>query len=142
MSDFPGFALFPICTPIVPPMKHRISLTLVALLLAGFAISTHAADAKKPNILVIVADDLGYGETSMQGFTKEIPTPNIDAMAKGGVRFTSGYVSGPYCSPTRAGLMTGRYQQRFGHEFNPGPAEACGAEFRTLARGERPSATG
>ena len=48
-------------------------------------------------------------------------TQNIDSIAKNGVRFTSGYVSGPYCSPTRAGLLTGRYQQRFGHEFNPGP---------------------
>lgn len=97
------------------------------LVLASLAASSQAADAKKPNILVIVADDLGYGELSMQGFTSQIPTPNVDALAKGGIRFTSGYVSGPYCSPTRAGLMTGRYQQRFGHEFNPGPAQATAA---------------
>src|SRR5262249_8925489 len=51
---------------------------------------------------------------------KEIPTPNIDSIAKNGVRFAQGYVSGPYCSPTRAGFMTGRYQTRFGHEFNGG----------------------
>src|SRR6185503_4363562 len=51
---------------------------------------------------------------------KDIPTPHLDVLAKSGVRFTSGYVSGPYCSPTRAGLLTGRYQTRFGHEFNPG----------------------
>lgn len=99
------------------------------LALASLAASLQAADAKKPNILVIVADDLGYGELSMQGFTPQIPTPNIDALAKGGVRFTSGYVSGPYCSPTRAGLMTGRYQEHFGHEFNPGPAEASSPNF-------------
>lgn len=83
-----------------------------------------AAEQRKPNILLIVADDLGYGELGAQGFTKDIPTPHIDSIAANGVRFTSGYVSGPYCSPTRAGLLTGRYQQRFGHEFNPGPPTA------------------
>jgi arylsulfatase A-like enzyme len=99
---------------------------------AAFTLSAIFACAHahaKPNILVILADDLGYGELSCQGFTKQIPTPNIDSIAKNGVRFTSGYVSGPYCSPTRAGFMTGRYQQRFGHEFNPGPAEAAVENF-------------
>lgn len=80
----------------------------------------HAADRpSRPNIVLIVADDLGYGDLGVHG-GKDIPTPHIDALARSGVRCTSGYVSGPYCSPTRAGLMTGRYQQRFGHEFNPG----------------------
>ena len=51
------------------------------------------------------------------------------ALAASGVRFTNGYVSGPYCSPTRAGLLTGRYQQRFGHEFNPGPAADASPDF-------------
>src|SRR6478752_1272658 len=73
----------------------------------------------KPNILIIVGDDMGYGDVGVQG-CKDIPTPNIDSIAKNGIRCTNGYVSGPYCSPTRAGLMTGRYQTRFGHEFNPG----------------------
>lgn len=76
-----------------------------------------AAETKKPNILVILSDDVGYAEYGFQG-SKDIPTPNIDSIAKHGVRFTQGYVSGPYCSPTRAGLLTGRYQTRFGHEFN------------------------
>ena len=107
-------------------MKIKI-LALLLLSLAGAA-TLPAADAKKPNILIIVADDLGYGELSIQG-NPQIPTPNIDALAHHGVRFTSGYVSGPYCSPTRAGLLTGRYQQRFGHEFNPGPAEASSPNF-------------
>jgi arylsulfatase A-like enzyme len=78
-----------------------------------------SAEARKPNVIVILADDLGYGELGFQGNT-EIPTPHIDSIARSGVRFTQGYVSGPYCSPTRAGLMTGRYQERFGHEFNEG----------------------
>src|SRR5215216_2993520 len=77
------------------------------------------AQSRPPNIVVIVADDMGYADIGIHG-SKDIPTPNIDALAKGGVRFTNAYVSGPYCSPTRAGLMTGRYPQRFGHEFNPG----------------------
>jgi arylsulfatase A-like enzyme len=76
---------------------------------------------RRPNIVLIVADDLGYADLGVQG-CKDIPSPNIDSIAANGVRFTSGYVSCPVCSPTRAGLATGRYQQRFGHEFNPGPA--------------------
>jgi arylsulfatase A-like enzyme len=88
-----------------------------------------AAAAKRPNIVLIVADDLGYGELTVQGFAKDIPTPHIDAIARRGVRFTQGYVSAPLCSPTRAGLATGRYQQRFGHEFNPGPAAGANSGF-------------
>ncbi len=76
--------------------------------------------AERPNVVVIVADDLGYSDVGVQG-NKDVPTPHIDSIAGNGLRFTSGYVSCPVCSPTRAGLMTGRYQQRFGHEFNPGP---------------------
>jgi arylsulfatase A-like enzyme len=84
------------------------------------AISTASfgADSRKPNILFIVGDDMGYSDVAFQG-CKDIPTPNLDSLAKSGVRFTSGYVSAPYCSPTRAGLLTGRYQEKFGHEFNP-----------------------
>ena len=80
-----------------------------------------AADARKPNILVILSDDVGYAEYGFQG-GKDIPTPNIDSIARNGVKFPQGYVSGPYCSPTRAGLLTGRYQTRFGHENNRVPA--------------------
>jgi len=76
--------------------------------------------AKQPNIVVIISDDMGYADIGCQG-CKDIPTPNIDSVARKGVRFTNGYVSCPVCSPTRAGLATGRYQQRFGHEFNTGP---------------------
>lgn len=91
---------------------------------AGFA----PAPAAKPNIILIVADDLGYADLGVQG-CKDIPTPNIDSIAAAGVRFTSGYVTCPVCSPTRAGLMTGRYQERFGHEFNPGPRAMADADF-------------
>jgi arylsulfatase A-like enzyme len=65
---------------------------------------------------------------------KDIPTPNLDALAAAGVRCTNGYASGPYCSPTRAGLLTGRYQQRFGHEFNPdGAGQGMPVSETTLA---------
>jgi arylsulfatase A-like enzyme len=77
-----------------------------------------AEDLKRPNIIVIVADDLGYGDLSSYG-SKVIRTPNIDAMAADGVRFTQGYVTHPVCAPSRAAILTGRYQQRFGYEFNP-----------------------
>jgi len=78
------------------------------------------AKGKRPNIVVIISDDMGYADIGCQG-CKDIPTPNIDSIARKGVRFTNGYVSCPVCSPTRAGLATGRYQQRFGHEYNTGP---------------------
>jgi len=93
-----------------------------------------AAAARKPNIVLIVADDLGYAELGVQG-CKDIPTPNVDSIARTGVRFTDGYVSCPICAPTRAGLMTGRYQQRFGFETNPGP-EAYAADNFGLPRSE------
>jgi arylsulfatase A-like enzyme len=93
-------------------------LTVLAVIISSLAPAAAAgAESRKPNVLVILADDLGYGELSCQG-NPEVPTPHIDAIAKAGVRFTHGYVSGAYCSPTRAGLLTGRYQTRFGHEFN------------------------
>jgi arylsulfatase A-like enzyme len=79
---------------------------------------TSASDHERPNIVVIVADDLGYGELGCYGGT-EIPTPNLDKLAAGGVRFTSGYVTAPFCAASRAALVTGRYQTRFGFEFNP-----------------------
>jgi len=84
--------------------------------------------ARPPNILLILADDLGYADVGFNG-CEDIPTPNIDSLAKNGVQCTSGYVSCPVCSPMRAGLMTGRYQQRFGYEFNPGPTDKASLEF-------------
>jgi len=79
--------------------------------------SSHSAEPKRPNFLIIYADDLGYGETGVQG-CKDIPTPHIDSIAKNGLRCTQGYVAATYCSPSRAGLMTGKYPTRFGYEFN------------------------
>ena len=89
---------------------------LAALL--ALAATTAAAAGPRPNVLVIVSDDQGYADAGFQGST-QIPTPHLDRLRASGVRCTSGYASHPFCSPTRAGLMTGRYQQRFGHEMNP-----------------------
>ncbi len=91
------------------------------ILIAGVCFAATGMFAAQPNILIIVGDDMGYADVGFHG-CKEIPTPNLDALAASGMRFTNGYVSGPYCSPTRAGLLTGRYQTRFGREFNPGGA--------------------
>jgi len=112
------------------------------LLLLAATLST-AADARKPNILIIVGDDMGYADIGVHG-CKDIPTPHIDSIAKNGIRCTSGYVSGPYCSPTRAGLMTGRYQQRFGHEFNPGPnpVQAFGLPLTEVTLADKLKAAG
>ena len=96
-------------------MKLGVCSLLVLCAVSGSA----AADtpARKPNVLLIYADDLGYGELGCYG-GKQVPTPNIDSIAAGGIRFTNGYVSAPLCSPSRAGLMTGRSGTRFGHENN------------------------
>jgi len=91
--------------------------TIYCLLIALLPGVVTAAD-RRPNIVVLFADDLGYGELGCQG-NPEIPTPHIDSIAKNGVRFTAGYVAGPNCSPSRAGLLTGRTPTRFGYEFNP-----------------------
>ena len=95
-------------------------VVLVAVLLALFATRGPAASAaaEKVNVIVLLADDLGYGDPGFQG-GKDVPTPHLDALTLAGVRCTSGYVTCPVCSPTRAGLLTGRYQQRFGHESDP-----------------------
>lgn len=75
-----------------------------------------AAAAKRPNVIVILADDLGYNDLSSFGNTV-LQTPNIDSLGIEGTRFTQAYSSAPICSPSRAGLVTGRYQQRFGFEY-------------------------
>jgi len=90
---------------------------LLLLSVFAFAVFTQAAE-RPPNVVLLFADDLGYGELSCQG-NPEIPTPHIDSIAANGIRFTQGYVTAAFCSASRAGLMTGRYQTRFGYEFNP-----------------------
>jgi arylsulfatase A-like enzyme len=105
------------------PVRPALS-ALLGLLAAGTA---PAADGpRKPNVLLVVADDLGYADLGLHGST-EIRTPHLDALGRGGVVFTNAYVSAPVCSPSRAGFLTGRYQTRFGHEFNPALPKFGGA---------------
>ena len=97
-------------------------ISITALLLTPLA-ALHAANvprpAGKPNIIVILTDDHGYADLSSQRQVSDIKTPNIDRLAAEGVRMTAGYVTAPQCSPSRAGLIAGRYQQRFGLKHNP-----------------------
>ena len=81
-----------------------------------------AASPRLPNILLIEVDDLGYGGLGCYR-GKNLSTPHIDSLARSGVRCTNGYVTAPVCGPSRAGLLTGRYQQRFGFEQNTGSAQ-------------------
>jgi arylsulfatase A-like enzyme len=95
-----------------------MKLRLLPLLLVVLLAAPLGAAPAKPNILVILADDLGYADVGFNG-CKDIATPNLDALSKRSLRCVNGYVTHPFCSPTRAGLLTGRHQQRFGHENNP-----------------------
>lgn len=101
-------------------VSHTVML-FIALLLA-LETWTLAADAPKaaarPNILLIYTDDHGWADLGLQGVDHDIRTPHFDGLAQDGVRFTRGYVTAPQCVPSRAGVITGRYQQRFGVEDN------------------------
>jgi arylsulfatase A-like enzyme len=76
--------------------------------------------AAAPNIVVILADDLGYADLGIHG-GQDIPTPHIDSIGRRGVRFTDAYANGSFCTPTRAALISCRYQQRYGIEDLGGP---------------------
>jgi len=96
-------------------MKKR--LLLAVLVLAAFVAGPmRAAERRPPNVIVILVDDLGYRDLGVQGCA-DFATPHIDSLAKNGIRCTDAYVTAPVCSPSRAGLLTGRYQNRFGFEF-------------------------
>ena len=93
----------------------------ISLLAFGAAIALNTiafADHHRPNFVIIMTDDHGYADVGFNG-CEDIPTPNIDRIAHEGVRFTNGYVTYSVCSPSRAGLITGRYQGRFGYRRNP-----------------------
>jgi arylsulfatase A-like enzyme len=121
------------------------SLILAGLLLGGCAATrpeakASATAAPRPNVIVIMADDLGYADVSAY-HKGRIPTPHIDRLGREGAIFTEGYVSTPICSPSRAALMTGRHQQRYGFEYNNGPAardakEHLGLDPRELTLGD------
>ncbi|MGB0372893.1 MAG: sulfatase family protein [Opitutales bacterium] len=100
-------------------MKILINgLISTCLLLSSALVSNGAKPAEKPNIIVIFTDDQGFADLGIQGQLSDVKTPHIDRLARDGVRMTSGYITAPQCIPSRAGLVTGRYQQRFGLDSN------------------------
>ncbi len=116
-------------------MTNRIPVLAILLsILLGSNIFAAQAESqqKKPNIIVIFTDDHGYSDLGCQGIKNDIKTPHVDALAGGGVRMTSGYVTAPQCVPSRSGLMSGRYQNRFGVESNGEPLDGFDAQ-RTIA---------
>jgi len=100
-------------------MNHNLFL-VCSLLFPGFLAVSGENNTRKPNLVLILADDLGYADLGVHG-SKQIPTPNIDQLGKEGIIFSSGYVSSPVCSPSRAGLLTGKNQLSFGYNNNMGP---------------------
>lgn len=96
---------------------------MIARLFAAITCLPALLNAAPPNVVLIVADDLGYGDLACYG-SKINPTPHIDALAASGMRFTDFHSAGPMCTPTRAAMLTGQYQQRFGREFDGPLGEA------------------
>jgi arylsulfatase B len=127
-------------SPLRAALAAALPLAIASLSLAAGAgaARTTPGVAPRPNVVFIVADDLGYGELGCYG-GREIPTPNLDRLAAEGVRFSQGYVTASVCAPSRAALLTGRYQTRFGFEgnaigaLNADPRIGLPADQRTLA---------
>ena len=103
--------------------NYVVKMKLVALYLLLLSFVCNDLDTLpknkviQPNFIILFSDDAGYADFGFQGST-DIRTPHLDKLAQSGVRFTNGYVTASVCSPSRAGMLTGKYQQRFGHELN------------------------
>jgi len=111
----------------------------VGLLLVLSAASTGVWATERPNIIVIFSDDHGWADLGCQKVRTDLKTPHLDALAEGGLRAVCGYVSAPQCVPSRAGLLSGRYQPRFGVESNGSSLDGFNQE-KTIA--ERLKAAG
>ena len=98
-------------------MKHLLWISLLALLI-GTACKSNTEELSRPNIIVILTDDHGFADLRIQGQFDDLKTPHLDKLAETGVRLTAGYVSAPQCIPSRAGLLSGKYQERFGLDHN------------------------
>jgi len=99
-------------------MKTSGATAVAVTVLALTILVDAASNENKPNVVVFFVDDMGYGELGCYG-SKDLRTPFIDSLADNGVRCTAGYVTAPQCGPSRAGILSGKYQQRFGFEANP-----------------------
>src|ERR1051326_740869 len=91
------------------PLRVGLSLLAILCLLFESVVTTAAAQPQRPNIVFILADDLGYMDIGANNPKTFYETPNIDGLARKGMRFTQGYAACPVCSPTRASIMTGKY---------------------------------
>ncbi|MGQ7868234.1 sulfatase-like hydrolase/transferase [Sunxiuqinia sp. sy24] len=114
--------------------SYRLAAVSIAILTGGAACSVNrvsSEEAAKPNIVVVLIDDAGYADFGFMG-CQDLKTPNIDRLASRGVVFTDAHVSATVCGPSRAGIMTGRYQQRFGFECNPS-ADSCHVSLNELS---------
>ena len=110
-----------VCKQSMADWPHYTSAYFIfSAIFLGCAAATTAADPERPNIVVLVSDDLDYGKLGFTGY-EVVDTPNLDSVIRGGTFFSNGYVSGAVCAPTRAGLMTGRYQSRIRYETLTGP---------------------
>ena len=115
------------------PTQDTTSSSVSASISASVSATVRDAKVKertadRPNIILILADDLGYADVGVNG-CEDVPTPRIDSIATNGVRFNNGYATHPVCSPSRAGLMAGMYQHRFGFQHNSGPERYAAANF-------------
>ncbi|PSU33856.1 sulfatase-like hydrolase/transferase [Photobacterium lutimaris] len=105
-------------------MKHALALTVSGMLVgcdSSGEVTRVQDSAPQPNILLIYVDDIGFADMGFQNISQDVITPNMDKIAADGAVFSSGYVTGSVCGPSRAGLVTGRYQQRYGYVDNIGP---------------------
>ena len=98
--------------------KQNLAFALLNTISLCFPFLLFAGQDARPNLLIILSDDQGWGDAGFRGAT-DVKTPNLDRLAASGVEFRQGYVTAPQCIPSRAGLMTGRYQQHVGIECNP-----------------------
>lgn len=134
----------------IPKLKMGLMAVACAAAVAGFQPGTADADqvqpaasvkvAEQPNILLLFADDLGYADAGFQNQSQDVVTPNMDRLAANGAIMTTGYVTAGVCGPSRAGMMTGRYQQRFGYHDNVAPfvrdenvVQGLPTELKTMA---------
>lgn len=111
-------------------MKTLLSLSI--LIISIISMSCTSTNDEKPNVIVLLIDDAGYADFGFAG-SEDLKTPNIDQLANDGVVFSDAHVSASVCGPSRAGLMTGRYQQRFGFECNPDSKDGIDLSERTIA---------
>src|SRR5688500_13114842 len=123
------------------PTVRAPAAIAILLTIACVVHQTVSAQTQRPNIVLIVSDDAGYSDGAIHR-SRDMPTPNIDQLAREGTRSTNSYETRPTCSPTRAGLMTGRYPQRVGFEFNPSGSPDTGLPLTEMTMADRLKAAG